>query len=422
VVKKALVYGEGSIYQRASDGLWMGSLEAGVTQKGTRRRITVSGKTRAEVERKLRDRRRQIKTEGIPAVGGRVTVKTWAPKWLEIKRAKLKPKAYNAAASAVNKWIVPTIGHRKLADLNPADVRNVARAQRDAGLKGATAHATHRTLMNMLRGALIEGYDVPQRVFLTPAPTVAQSDRMNMPIDQALACLAVAAELPHGARWAVALLHGMRQGECLGLTWDAIDFGREVMTVEWQLQAVPYVDRTNKALGFRVPDDFDARHLIDSWHLVRPKSRKGFREVPLIGPIREALLLWREIAPENPWGLVWPATNGRPANNKHDLHEWHALQGAASVVVDPADERLIELGPIQVGHPAGRYFHVHECRNLTATQLDEAGASENVITSLLGHASIVTSRGYMRVDQAAKREALERVAGVLGIGPLGDRG
>jgi site-specific recombinase XerD len=87
---------------------------------------------------------------------------------------------------------------------------------------------------------------------------------------------------------------------------------------------------------------------------------------------------------------------GRPANNKHDLEEWHALQGSA-----------------EVGHPAGRYYHVHEARNLTATQLDELKASENVITSLLGHASIVTSRGYMRVHAEGKRVALEALGARL---------
>lgn len=66
-------------------------------------------------------------------------------------------------------------------------------------------------------------------------------------------------------------------------------------------------------------------------------------------------------------------------------------------------------------HPSGRFYHVHECRNVTATQLRDAEVDPLVITSLLGHSDIATSRGYMRVDRAPKRDALERVAGILGI-------
>ena len=37
-------------------------------------------------------------------------------------------------------------------------------------------------------------------------------------------------------RWSLALVLGMRQGECLGLTWDMVDLERGVVTVAWQQQ------------------------------------------------------------------------------------------------------------------------------------------------------------------------------------------
>lgn len=383
-------YGSGSVYPRKSDGRWVGTIEAGYTESGARRRVVVTAKTEIGAKRKLREKRKKIEKDGVPSAPGRTTVKTWAAKWLDIKRATLRPKAYNAAASAVNKWIIPTIGHIRLEALTPSHIRAVAKAQRDAGRSAGTAAATHRTLLNLLRGAIVEGYSIPPGVLLIKAPAVPKSDREDIPMIDALKILAVASELPHGTRWAVALLHGMRQGECLGLTWDAVDFDADQMSLEWQLQPLPYIDRKNKALGFRVPNDFEAKHLIDAYHLVRPKSKAGVRTFPLIKPLRDALLEWREVAPVNPWGLVWPTLDGRPANNKHDLLEWHALQGTACV-----------------GHPAGRYYHVHEARNLTATQLEDLKAGDSVITSLLGHASIITSRGYMRAHDEGKRAVLE---------------
>jgi integrase len=191
-------------------------------------------------------------------------------------------------------------------------------------------------------------------------------------------------------------------GECLGLTWAAVDleagtFGEIV--IEWQLQPLPYKVKRDRSSGFRVPDGYEARHLIDSYHLVRPKSRSGYRVAPLLLPVREALLAWREVAPANPYGLVWPEPNGRPRNDKHDRAAWSDLQAAAAVA-----------------HPSGRPYHVHECRNFAATMLLEAGVDEHVITTLLGHSSIVMSRKYMTVRREPLLDALTKVGARLQLG------
>src|SRR5688572_15383375 len=104
----------GSIYRRKADGRWMGTIDVGWTAKGTRRRVTVSGKTEAEVKRKLRDKQRAIDTEGLSPASGRATVKAWAEQWLPIKERALAPNSYVATRAAVNKWVVPTIGHKRL--------------------------------------------------------------------------------------------------------------------------------------------------------------------------------------------------------------------------------------------------------------------------------------------------------------------
>ena len=388
-------YRSGSVYQRKADGKWVGTLEAGWTVDGTRRRVAVVAKTEAQAKRKLRDKRRQI-DEGAGATTGRTTVRTWAQEWLAQKQTTLRPKAYRAAASPTNRWIIPTIGHKRLTDLTPGDVRAVQTAQRNAGRKAATAAATHRVLLNMLRGAQTEGHTVPLPVLSVRAPKPDPSDRLGMTVPEGLACIETAATLDHGTRWLVTLLYGMRQGECLGLTWDAIDLDAGAygeLRIEWQLQALPYLDRKNKARGFAVPDGFERRHLVDAWHLTRPKSRAGWRVAPLLEPVRDALLKWQQIAPENPWGLVWPTAGGRPANGRRDEEEWYALQATAGV-----------------SHPTSpRAYYVHETRNFAATMLLEAGVPEHVVTDLLGHSTLATSLRYRTVRREPLYEALARV-------------
>jgi hypothetical protein len=138
----------GSVFQRTSDGRWMGVLQAGFNTNGKRRVITVSSAKpgdagKAEVNRKLDRLIADIARNGTPS-GGRVTVKTWADEWLQRQVIKLRPNSYSAALGAVNNWIVPTIGTRRLDDLRPADVRAVHQAMRDAGLKPSSRPAPTR--------------------------------------------------------------------------------------------------------------------------------------------------------------------------------------------------------------------------------------------------------------------------------------
>lgn len=392
--KKRREYGAGSVYQR-KDGRWVGTVEAGWSATGARRRVTVSGKTEAVVKRRLRDKIADME-KGEVVTSPNITVKAWTDTYLPIHQATNSPNAHRITSGAVRNYIVPTIGHKRLRSLTPADVREVEAAVRTVGNKGSTAALVQRNLFAILRAAIAEGHVVPQRVLLAPSPKTSASDRKPLTIPEALAVLKQAAELPHGTRWAVALLGGMRQGECLGLTWDAIDFERERIVIEWQLQRLPYLDKTDRSKGFRMPNEYDARQIHKAWHLVRPKSRAGVRVVPILTPIVTALREWQQVAPENPAGLVWPTTRGTPASHQDDLEEWHALQGAASV-----------------GHPAGRYYHVHECRNVTATELKKLGANETVMTALMGHTSIRTTDIYTDVDDAARRAPLASLARLL---------
>lgn len=402
-------YGAGSIYQRTSDWRWVGAIKGGSTAKGTRRRHIVSNKGcvggcpprcphRAEIKRKLRDKEHAI-SRGDIGINERTTVKAWAETYLENRVRDLRPKAYNAAASPIRRWVVPTIGHRRLSELTPADIRAVDNAQRKVGRQTAD---TRRVLLTMLNAAVVEGHHVPPRVFKVPTPAAPKSDRAAMTIPEGLALLHALEERPRGSRWLFTILYGARMGECLGLTRDAVDldageWGEAV--IEWQLQALPYNVKRDRSSGFRLPDGYECRHLVDAYHLVRPKSRAGYRVAPFLPVVQQAMRHAIETAPDNPWGLIWPEANGRPMNDKHDRAEWHEIQ------------RLAE-----VAHPAGRPYHVHETRNFAATMLLEAGVPEHVVADLLGHTTVATSLRYRTVRREPLREAMALVGKRLQLG------
>ena len=391
-------YGEGGVHQRASDGRWIGTLEAGWTTKGTRRRVYVTGKTEAEVKRRLRDRRAEIaKAAGQVTSGAmtRATVKTWATEWLGIRRQSVRPKTYDVDKAAVA-WLLPAAGGKRLMDLTPRDLRAFHSRQREAGLATSTIARNHRAVAKLLRDALQEGYPVPVNVLTVKAPAVGENDREALETVQAVAVMHHATALPHGSRYFVAFYQGLRQAEVLGLTWDAIDFARGTITVEWQLQPLPYLDRRDRSKGFRIPDGYTARHLTGRFHLVRPKTSKGFRVVPMVPAIAEALARQRAVAGPTVGNLVWVRPNGWPIDKADDAAEFRDLQAAACV-----------------RHPSGRPYFGHEIRNTTATLLLEAGADPVTITAILGHSSWATSAGYMTARVGPMRAAMEQIAAAL---------
>jgi integrase len=121
-----------------------------------------------------------------------------------------------------------------------------------------------------------------------------------------------------------------------------------------------------------------------------------------------ALTQWKQVAPANPWALVWAGVDDR--NGKHtivprtgpsDRHAWWDLQDAAQVA--------------STDGTAGRRYALHEARHTTATLLLEGDVDTEVIKAIMGHSSIVASRGYMHVSQALARKALDDVAAKLGL-------
>jgi integrase len=389
-------YKTGSVFQRSSDGRWLGTIEAGYTANGGRRRITVSASTRSAVLRKIRDKKLELEREGHRNVKRTITVAKWSQAWLDAIQPKVRPSAYETDKAAA-KVIVAAIGHIKLGDLSPADVRDVAVYLRKQGKSTSTALRYHGSLMRMLKAASLDGYAIPPNVLLTEKPTKAVSDREAVPVEQAIKALTHIAAMPDGSRWALAFLQGLRQAEALGLTWEQVDLDAGTLTISWQLKNLRYNVKGDPSKGFQIPDGYEARHLVGASHLVRPKSVAGWRKIPLVPWAVSALRKWREIAPVNDMGLVWPGPFYKGAlrarNAANDRGEWEAIQKAA-----------------KIAHRTGRPYVVHEIRHSTATLLMELGVPESVRIAIMGHSSIAVTHGYEHVDVSQARAALEQMA------------
>ena len=251
--KYQLPHGEGSFYHRTSDDRWVGVLEAGWTARGTRRRITVTDKNKQRCWDKLTVKRKQLAKEGAAPDGVRAgaTVASWATEWLARGEKSMKPSTYKAYAATVRTWIIPTVGRRRLAQLGPQDMRALTGAMDAAGRSSTSQGQAQRLLAKILRDAIVEGHDVPQRALLAPSPKNAVTARCAIRFEDAMRILEVVRARPDASRWVAALLQGQRQGETLGLTWECVDLDAGTITVAWQLQKLKYTDREAGAFASR---------------------------------------------------------------------------------------------------------------------------------------------------------------------------
>ncbi len=380
-------------------GTWVGRFQAGWTDKGAPRILSVTATTEAECKRRLERRMAEVQDDPGAVRGGHVTVKTWAEEWLPQLATKARPHYYTAEASNLRKWIVPTIGTRRLDALTPGDVRKLTAAVRAAGLTSTHAGNVQGTLERLLRAALAEGMTVSRLALEVPHPGKAVNDRSAIPAPHVLALIAQAieAEDASGSRWLAALTEPWRPAETLGLTWPLVDIEAGTADISWQLQPLPYNVPHDRSSGFRVPDGYEVRHLVGAYHLVKPKTKSGERRTPLTPLMQAALIVWKDHCPPNPWGLVWPDARGLPQDAADDRAAWYALQERAGVA--PDDERAARKPP--------RYL-LYEARHTGATMLLEAGVDHQVIIELMGHSSILSTRAYQHPNLGLMRSALEQ--------------
>lgn len=171
---------------------------------------------------------------------------------------------------------------------------------------------------------------------------------------------------PDGLKWMMYLLTGARRGEVVGLETSRVG---TAVDISWQLQTLR---RGESGLPI-APPDFEYRHLYGGFYLTRPKTKEGWRIVPLISPLREMMQHHLETMAPNPWDLVF-TRHGRPIDPNMETRLW------------PAVQREI-LGD-------DRHVRLHDLRHAAVDLLYESNVPEELIVELVGHSARAMTRSY----------------------------
>lgn len=396
------VSGEGSIYQR-TDGLWAASIELPAREfdaKGNpkRRRKTITRKDKAELLAAKRQLEKQLHDQGDLHTAS-MRVADWNAYWLrEIAIKTRRPSTIRSYRSNL-KRVDAIIGTVRLEKVTPIHIRKVLSVMDDGATSSTYLRNTHSVMAASFKDAEREGRVGRSPVDLVQAPLKATTDLSTLTPDQVKKLIEGLDRSPNGYMWATYLLTGTRRGETLGLEWDRVGEG---LDMSWQLIRIGWEhgcrgkDRKlqcgMKTAGWcpskvrvEIPADYESRQIKGGLYWTRPKSRAGYREIPLVEPLRSILAKWATIAPVNEWGLVFTRVdedgNVIPLDPDWLSREWKLFREAN------------DLGNVRL----------HDLRHTTVDMLYAAGVSEPDIMSIVGHSMIATTRGY---KSAATRERL----------------
>ena len=179
--------GEDSVYH---DGdRWRGAVSLGYRPDGRRIRKKVSGATKAEVLRKLRDLRSELNA-GMPVPDDRQTVAAFLDRWLTASLpGQVGEKTLDSYADTVRLHIKPSLGRKVLRKLTVSDVDQLLAWKRNAGYSANTVRIIRAVLRRALRQAEREGLVSRNAAALSTAPRVRTDEGRALSVEQARALL-----------------------------------------------------------------------------------------------------------------------------------------------------------------------------------------------------------------------------------------
>jgi integrase len=433
-----------SIYQSETDSRWHGWVTMGVKSDGSADRRHRTGRTEAEVTRKVRELEQERDAGKSSKPGRKPTVDEWMTTYLDTICArlaatgKMSPKTLDGYRSLNRRWISPHLGRHRLDRLLPEHLDALYAAMAEAGMAESHILKVHRVLSRALEIALRRDKVGRNVAKLVEPPGAGDTEIKPLTQVEARKVLAAAAERRNGARWAVGLALGLRQGEAIGLRWEYVDLDGGEVRVWWQLQrgrwqhgcsggaactadkhrwpcppdcpkAQRRSGRPHKCIGKDAPrlclagctgHASTCPERRGGGLVFRPPKGKGRRTVPVPAELVPLLKAHRaaqhaeRLAAGFGWedhDLVFARLDGRPIDPRDDWQDWKQLLASAGV----------------------RDARVHDARHTAGTVLIEMGVHVRTVQEILGHSDIRITQRYTHVASPMARDAAEQMGRVL---------
>ena len=321
-----------------------------------------------------------------------MTVDTWFELWINNVIGDLAPNTLRNHRERYRHNIQPVIGKMRLQDVKPMYCKMVIN-QMEPIYAGSTIRQTYITMGTMFKAALMNDLisKHPMDGVRFSKPVRAADDIHFLTVEEQEKFLEVAKRSHNYHQYALILETGLRTGEVIGLTWDAIDWEKRTLTV-------------NKTLEFR--------HKQHEWRAGPPKTKHSYRTIPLTNRAYTILRAARD---------KWENGKKSPTLSKVLTYmDLRTGQKSSMVMADlvfinyrtgePAKNSSYDTHLYKLCDEAGiERFCMHALRHTYATRAIESGMQPKVLQKLLGHASIKTTMDrYVHVTDDSLTKAVQQ--------------
>jgi integrase len=367
---KGRANGEGSVYREGKGWIAQITLANG---KPKRRRA----KTEAAALDKL-DELRALRRRGVNLSKQSPTVAEWWSTWLDMYARQLKPNIREDYRGIGRRYVdSDAIGRRKVALLTGAEVQDWVDRLCDK-VAPSTVRNAHARMHKCMKVAIQRRVRTDNPADNIDLPEARPAPIQPLDFDQSMRLLEILEDDRWAALYRLLINLGLREGEALGLTWDAIDLKRGTIRVYRQLKRIPKQDGSGKEFVLQTTKKAASDRILDL-------------DEDIIAALRthKTNQLEEELASRkrwiDTWGLVFVSENGAPIHPSNLLAHLHKTLEQA------------ELPKIRV----------HDLRHTCATLMLDAGVSLVTVSKILGHSSVaITAKIYAHALDKSKASAI----------------
>lgn len=374
--------GTGTVYQR-ENGTWVGRLSIGRGKDGKPKYKCFSGKSAAEVKRKIRDFNNSGARQTITDTS-QVLFQNYLQSWLtNVKKISLKPSSYDRLEATAINQVIPRIGAFKIGEITPEDIGKMLADIQGEGL----SYSTVKKAFDCTNAVLTYAFNKRDITF-NPATLANKPNKSNFAQKEIRYFTKEEAALiteecgrlyktgrpvyPYGDAFILALHTGLRIGELIALQKCDVDFDSKKLTVRRNAQVVSNRNTDGDKVG--------GKRIV----LSTTKTYSGTRVISLNSTALEAA---QRLCKNHPLSnYVICDTNGSPIPHERFERSFYRI--------------LDNCGIERTG--------VHSLRHTFASFLFERGIDVKTISILLGHASTkITVDTYIHLIQDTGKYAVE---------------